>query len=166
MEKVSPEKVGERIRAVRGKQTQTEFANLLGVKKQNYISRYERGRIPSPDLLVRIAEVGRVTTDWLLTGKRGGTRGTALSQHSKAVKKVKPADVKPATKPAAKPKPKLKSNPKTSSKKSVKPKTSVKTEEKVMAKAIVKSKVTVKAKTKAVEKPAKPLRKKKAHATK
>jgi len=76
MEKVSPQKVGERIRAVRGNRTQTEFAKALGVKKQNYISRYERGRIPSPDLLVRIAEMGRVSIDWLLTGKKGAGRAT------------------------------------------------------------------------------------------
>lgn len=79
MEKISPQKVGERIRAVRGKRTQTEFAKALGVKKQNYISRYERGRIPSPDLLVRIAEMGRVSIDWLLTGKKGGGKVAAVA---------------------------------------------------------------------------------------
>jgi transcriptional regulator with XRE-family HTH domain len=75
MEKVSPTKVGERIKAIRGDKTQTEFAKELGVRKQNYISRYERGRIPAPDLLVKIADMGRVSTDWLLTGKkvRGGS---------------------------------------------------------------------------------------------
>lgn len=75
MKKISPMKVGDRIRSVRGKKTQTEFAKALGVKKQNYISRYERGRIPSPDLLVRIAQMGRVSTDWLLTGKQGRAGG-------------------------------------------------------------------------------------------
>jgi len=96
MDKVSPTEVGERIRAVRGKQTQTEFAEVLGVKKQNYISRYERGRIPSPDLLVRIAEIGRVTTDWLLTGERGGVRGAALSKKKRAVKaKITPLKAPP-----------------------------------------------------------------------
>ncbi len=104
MEKVSPEKVGERIRAIRGKQTQTEFAAVLGVKKQNYISRYERGRIPSPDLLVRIAEIGQVTTDWLLTGKRGGARGAALSKQGKPLKKTRPAGRTPAGKKMARPK--------------------------------------------------------------
>jgi transcriptional regulator with XRE-family HTH domain len=74
MKKVSPEKVGERIRAVRGKRTQTEFARTIGVKKQNYISRYERGRIPSPDLLLRIATTGRVSIDWLLTGEGKGVK--------------------------------------------------------------------------------------------
>ncbi len=118
MEKVSPSKVGERIRAVRGKQTQTEFANVLGVKKQNYISRYERGRIPSPDLLVCIAEIGRVTTDWLLTGKRGGARGTALSQQTRAIKKPKPETQAKST-----PVPKARITPKVKAKLSKKKKT-------------------------------------------
>ncbi len=89
MEKISPQKVGERIRAVRGKRTQTEFAKALGVKKQNYISRYERGRIPSPDLLVRIAEMGRVSIDWLLTGKRGGSKTTAATQQSRGARTLR-----------------------------------------------------------------------------
>ncbi|HZR47428.1 MAG TPA: helix-turn-helix transcriptional regulator [Candidatus Manganitrophaceae bacterium] len=89
MEKISPQKVGERIRAVRGKRTQTEFAKALGVKKQNYISRYERGRIPSPDLLVRIAEMGRVSIDWLLTGKRGGGKAAAASQQGRGARTLR-----------------------------------------------------------------------------
>lgn len=96
MEKVSPQKVGERIRAVRGKRTQTEFAKALGVKKQNYISRYERGRIPSPDLLVRIAEMGKVSIDWLLTGKRGakgggGAKITSLTQAGRGARSLRQA---------------------------------------------------------------------------
>lgn len=77
MEKVSPQKVGERIRAVRGNRTQEKFAKAIGVRKQNYISRYERGRIPSPELLVRIAKMGGVSIDWLLTGKGKGVKGQA-----------------------------------------------------------------------------------------
>ncbi len=86
MEEISPEKVGERIRAVRGGQTQVQFAQALGVKKQNYISRYERGRIPSPALLVRIAEMGRVSVDWLLTGKKGGAGAALLLKQMKKAK--------------------------------------------------------------------------------
>jgi transcriptional regulator with XRE-family HTH domain len=89
MEKISPQKVGERIRAVRGKRTQTEFAKALGVKKQNYISRYERGRIPSPDLLVRIAEMGRVSIDWLLTGKRGGGKAIASPPQTRGARTLR-----------------------------------------------------------------------------
>lgn len=77
MAKVSASQVGQRIRAVRGKQTQTDFARQVGVRKQNYISRYEHGRIPNPDLLVKIAEIGKVSVDWLLTGRgRGPAAGT------------------------------------------------------------------------------------------
>ena len=71
MQKFSPAQVGQRIRMIRGKITQTDFAKVLGVYKQNYISRYERGRVPSPGLLIKIADHGRVTLDWLLTGKGG-----------------------------------------------------------------------------------------------
>lgn len=80
--KVDRKKVGKRIRAIREskKQTQEQFAVTIGVKKQNYISRYERGRFPSPDLVVRIARIGRVTVDWVYTGKNGGARGEALSK--------------------------------------------------------------------------------------
>ncbi len=87
MEKVSPEKVGERIRMVRGQVTQTDFAKKIGVKKQNYISRYERGRIPSPDLLVRIADLGKVSVDWLLTGRGGGNK---IAIPAQSVRKIKP----------------------------------------------------------------------------
>jgi len=69
MQKYSPTQVGQRIREIRGGMTQTEFAKLIGVKKQNYISRYERGRVPNPELLLRIADYGKVSVDWLLTGK-------------------------------------------------------------------------------------------------
>jgi len=88
MEKISPDKVGERIRAVRGKRTQTEFAKILGVKKQNYISRYERGRIPSPDLLVRVASLGRISTDWLLTGRKGGPKAVLLLKQLRIIRKA------------------------------------------------------------------------------
>lgn len=74
MQKVSGIQVGQRIRAIRGKTTQTKFARMIGVRKQNYISRYEHGRIPSPNLLVRIAGHGKVSVDWLLTGHGKGLR--------------------------------------------------------------------------------------------
>lgn len=72
--KVSGKQVGQRIRAIRGKTTQTTFARTIGVRKQNYVSRYEHGRIPNPDLLVRIAQHGKTTVDWLLTGKGKGPK--------------------------------------------------------------------------------------------
>ncbi len=74
MAKVSGTTVGHRIRKVRGNRTQTGFARVIGVRKQNYISRYEHGRIPGPSLLVRIANDGKTSVDWLLTGKGKGPR--------------------------------------------------------------------------------------------
>ena len=72
MSKVSASQVGQRIKAVRAQTTQVDFAKKIGVRKQNYISRYEHGRIPNPELLVRIAALGRVSVDWLLTGRGTG----------------------------------------------------------------------------------------------
>lgn len=74
MKNVSKTQVGQRIRAIRGKMNQTNFARTIGVRKQNYVSRYEHGRIPNPELLVRIANYGKVTVDWLLTGRGKGPR--------------------------------------------------------------------------------------------
>ena len=74
MKNVSKSQVGQRIRAIRGKMNQTDFARTIGVRKQNYVSRYEHGRIPNPELLVRIANYGKVTVDWLLTGRGKGPR--------------------------------------------------------------------------------------------
>lgn len=70
MAKITGKAVGARIRMVRGSMTQEKFAKTIGVKKQNYISRYEKGRIPNPNILVKIAEFGKTTIDWLLCGDR------------------------------------------------------------------------------------------------
>ncbi|HEX9758233.1 MAG TPA: helix-turn-helix transcriptional regulator [Nitrospiria bacterium] len=54
--------IGDRIRDVRGNMTQERFAKRLGVK-QNYVCRYEKGRFPSPELLLKIARFGNVSID-------------------------------------------------------------------------------------------------------
>ena len=74
MKNVSKTLVGQRIRTIRGTMNQTDFAKTIGVRKQNYVSRYEHGRIPNPELLVRIANYGKVTVDWLLTGRGKGPK--------------------------------------------------------------------------------------------
>lgn len=59
---------GERLKELRMSQhmTQQELANRLGVAK-SIVSYYESGeRFPSYDILVRIARIFRVTTDYLL----------------------------------------------------------------------------------------------------
>lgn len=87
MKRFSPGQVGQRIRAIRGRMTQTDFAKVLGVYKQNYISRYERGRVPSPDLLIKIADLGKASLDWLLTGKGKGPSVKAKAPARKATKR-------------------------------------------------------------------------------
>ena len=50
----------------RNKMTQLQLANLLGITK-SVVSFYEnRERTPSPEILVKIASVFHVTTDYLL----------------------------------------------------------------------------------------------------
>ena len=44
------------------------MARQLGIRPSTY-DRYERDRVPPADLLVRIAEVGNVTLEWLITGE-------------------------------------------------------------------------------------------------
>lgn len=47
--------------------TQVELAHLLGLARQGYISNLEAGRkMPSLDIVVQIADLFGVTTDYLL----------------------------------------------------------------------------------------------------
>jgi transcriptional regulator with XRE-family HTH domain len=63
--------LGRRLKALRGKQSQAALANLLGISQEE-ISRFESGnRVPGVPLLIRLAEVYRVTLDWLITGHSG-----------------------------------------------------------------------------------------------
>ncbi|RJR41897.1 MAG: XRE family transcriptional regulator [Deltaproteobacteria bacterium] len=59
---------GDRIRKIRGDLTQEEFGKLFGVKG-NTISRWEDGRLSDEETLKKIADYGRVTVEWILTGK-------------------------------------------------------------------------------------------------
>ena len=59
---------GNKLRALRKEagMTQTELARLLNISK-SVVSYYElRERTPSPDVLIRLAEVFHITTDYLL----------------------------------------------------------------------------------------------------
>lgn len=75
------------LRLARG-MTQEDFANRINVAKST-VSAYENGsRLPSYDVLVKIADLFHVTTDNLL-GRRGGCMidvgrpdGTAAKHHS------------------------------------------------------------------------------------
>jgi len=61
--------LGYRLKLVRGKATQQEFADRMGVDK-NSIGRYERGeRLPDADFLARIRQSQAVNIDWLISGE-------------------------------------------------------------------------------------------------
>ncbi len=55
------EKIGKRIREIRGERTQKEFGDLLGVSPMA-VSLYETGdRLPGYNNMIRIAELGKTT---------------------------------------------------------------------------------------------------------
>lgn len=66
--------LGERIQNIRKdilRLTQDEMAERLGVSGGNTISNYEKNlREPDINSLIKIAELGNVTLDWLLKGKK------------------------------------------------------------------------------------------------
>lgn len=60
--------LGERLRLVRGAETQKAFADALGVH-ENTVANAERRSSATQDYLLRIAEVRRINLHWLLTGQ-------------------------------------------------------------------------------------------------
>ncbi|MBC7954223.1 MAG: helix-turn-helix transcriptional regulator [Rhodospirillaceae bacterium] len=63
------ETIGSRLRSVRGKMSQDEFAGHLSVHKET-VGKYERNLMqPGSDVLVRLHQNWRVDINWLLTGE-------------------------------------------------------------------------------------------------
>jgi transcriptional regulator with XRE-family HTH domain len=60
--------LGERLRLVRGTDTQKAFAAALGVH-ENSVANAERRSSATQDYLLRIAEVRNINLHWLLTGQ-------------------------------------------------------------------------------------------------
>lgn len=63
--------IGRRIREIRKRTraTQKEMAKLLGLKSGAAISAYETGdAYPTIDTLLKLAEIGNTSYDWILTG--------------------------------------------------------------------------------------------------
>jgi transcriptional regulator with XRE-family HTH domain len=80
--------ISGRIRQIRGELKKGKFADLLGISRPNYY-KYEDGRKPPAEVLQKIAEYGRVTVKWLLTGKEEEEKGPpdhppAVSQPGRA----------------------------------------------------------------------------------
>lgn len=64
----APKAVGAKIAEARGRQTQADFADRLGVH-EGTLGRYERGeRLPDAEFLAAMAEKADVSTHWLLYG--------------------------------------------------------------------------------------------------
>jgi len=60
--------LGDRLRLVRGADTQKAFAATLGVH-ENSVANAERRSSATQDYLLRIAEVRNINLHWLLTGQ-------------------------------------------------------------------------------------------------
>jgi hypothetical protein len=60
--------LGERLRLVRGADTQKAFAAAMGVH-ENSVANAERRGSATQDYLLRIAEVRNINLHWLLTGQ-------------------------------------------------------------------------------------------------
>ena len=60
----------------RGRGKKQAFARKIGVKPAQ-LSRYLKGQIPDPPVLVAIAEAGQVSLDWLLRGREPWGEGAA-----------------------------------------------------------------------------------------
>lgn len=60
--------LGERLRLVRGAETQKALAHAMGVH-ENTVANAERRNSATQDYLLRLAEVRRINLHWLLTGQ-------------------------------------------------------------------------------------------------
>lgn len=65
--------IGKRIRQIRGELILEDFEKIMGVSK-NTLSLYERGEgNPKSTFLLKLAEYGSVSVDWILTGREPKT---------------------------------------------------------------------------------------------
>lgn len=63
--------IAERIRALRGEQSLSAFAEATGLTRST-LGRYEQGvGMPDAEAIAAICRVGRVTADWLIFGTEG-----------------------------------------------------------------------------------------------
>jgi transcriptional regulator with XRE-family HTH domain len=72
-------RIGDRIRQIRGTARQREFADHLGISREQ-LSRIESGaQVPGTETLRRLARVARVSVDWVLLGGSGAERQAAVA---------------------------------------------------------------------------------------
>ena len=60
--------VGKRVKSIRGQETLSEFGRRIGVAHTT-VGRYERGMLPSPEILHSMAALSGKSISWLLTGR-------------------------------------------------------------------------------------------------
>lgn len=77
--------LGERLRLVRGADSQKAFATSLGVH-ENTVANAERRNSATQDLLLRIAQTRNINLHWLLTGQ--GTMRTEEPEGSLLAEKL------------------------------------------------------------------------------
>ncbi|MGE5514604.1 MAG: helix-turn-helix domain-containing protein [Bacteroidota bacterium] len=64
------ETIADRMRMVRGTESQDDFSDLLGVSKDT-VGKYERNKIkPGAEVLMALRQKRGVDINWLLTGER------------------------------------------------------------------------------------------------
>lgn len=90
--------IGARLKTLRGDLSQAELATRLSIKQQQY-NRYETGKVKPPlDIVQKIAELERVSVDWILTGKRGEIDGVGLIENlSEMMEMLKELEAIPKT---------------------------------------------------------------------
>ena len=61
--------LGDRIKKIRGKDTQKKFAEKLGISPRALFSYEKNERIPSADIISHICAINKVSSNWLLSGE-------------------------------------------------------------------------------------------------
>lgn len=89
--------LGDRLKRLRGKRTQSEVAKSLGITRARY-SHYENGRNePDTEMLQKLADYYQVTVDYLLNGDdNDGKKETDLIDLLEEIKK-RPYYIDPKT---------------------------------------------------------------------
>lgn len=85
MSEEKKETLGARIKQVRGKMTQKEFADLLGVGRTTIINYEKDERQPDPDFFIRMDALLHIDSVWLLTGRGAASTGEKMTADEAAL---------------------------------------------------------------------------------
>jgi transcriptional regulator with XRE-family HTH domain len=79
------ETIGARIKQVRGKMTQKEFADLLGIGRTTLINYEKDERMPDADFFIRMHTILHVESSWLLIGEGKKDTGEQMTADEAAL---------------------------------------------------------------------------------